>query len=165
MSCGLSVDERVTDRREAEHDVKMTSDTGVVVAVEVVIGRRPARELFLHHRHQLLEYLVHLVASEQVRHLRNNSVVYATPANNSVVDGDNRSQRFFYALPPPQGARSCPRGCELSPPRFANSNPERPDRRRSNPHKRGKRNKMQSDKVDVAPGAATTLANSTNNDV
>jgi len=56
--------------------VQVTADTCVVVAVQVLVGGRAARELLLHHRHQLLQDLVHLVAREQIRHLHQHSVVY-----------------------------------------------------------------------------------------
>jgi len=83
-----------TDRREAEHDVQMTSHSRVVVAVQVLVRRRPARKLLLHHRHQFFEYFVHLVASEQVRHLR-----VRTPSVNSVVIGDRRPAPHLPCVP------------------------------------------------------------------
>ena len=61
---------RRTDGREAEDDVEVLLDAAQVVLVEVLVGRGVARPLLLHHRHQLLQDLVHLVAREQVGDLR-----------------------------------------------------------------------------------------------
>ena len=66
----------------------MASDSSVVVAVEVLVGGRPAWKLLLHDRHQFLQYLIHLVASEQVRHL---DTYHAVRQQSVTEHPDNRS--------------------------------------------------------------------------
>ena len=66
LSCRVRA---LTHRREAEHDVQVLARAAQEVLVQVLVGRRPTRELFLHDRDQLALDLVHLVASEQVRNL------------------------------------------------------------------------------------------------
>ena len=56
----------MTDRREAENDVKIVLGPRQEIIVKVLAGRRTSWHLFLHDRHEVLLDFVDLVLGKQV---------------------------------------------------------------------------------------------------